>query len=44
MALIVVAAPIWLGFTVGGSTNFILGLVTWFVASWVLGMMYQAVR
>ena len=44
MALVVVAVPLWLAFTVGGSTNFFAGLVTWFVASWVLGMIYQAVR
>ena len=44
MALIVVVVPLWIAFTVGASTNFFVGLVTWFVASWVLGMIYQSVR
>lgn len=43
-SIVVVAVPLILGFWVGGATNVFVGIVVWFAASWVLGMMWQASR
>lgn len=43
-SIVVVVVPLVLAFWVGSATNFFVGLVVWFVSSWVLGMMWQRSR
>jgi hypothetical protein len=43
-SLVVVLVPLVLGIWVGSATNFVVGILVFFGASWVLGMMWQKDR
>lgn len=43
-SIVVVVVPLVLGFLVGNSQGFLWGFVTFFAASWVLGVMWQKSR